>query len=165
MKARKIALFGMMVALAFIFSYLESLVAINGLLPGMKLGLANIVVMTALYLFGEKEAFAISLIRILLVGFSFGNMSTLLYSLAGGILSCVVMILAKKWNLFSTVGVSVLGALFHNIGQILVAVWMLESNVLFHYLPILMITGTVTGVLIGILGGEMNKRLLRIAYI
>lgn len=158
MKSKRVATFGVLVALAFIFSYIESLVAFSGLIPGMKVGLANIVIVLALYKLGEKEAFFISFVRIVLVGFTFGNMSTMLYSMAGGILSFLAMCIAKRTKLFSIVGVSILGAIFHNIGQIVIAIWMLESSVLVHYLPLLLLSGLITGIVIGIVGGELTKR-------
>ena len=158
MKSKRVATFGVLVALAFIFSYIESLVAFSGLIPGMKVGLANIVIVLALYKLGEKEAFFISFVRIVLVGFTFGNMSTMLYSMAGGILSFLAMCIAKRTKLFSIVGVSILGAIFHNIGQIVIAIWMLESSVLVHYLPLLLLSGLITGIVIGIVGGELKKR-------
>ena len=141
-----------------IISSIYSAVCFPGLIPGMKVGLANIVIVLALYKLGEKEAFFISFVRIVLVGFTFGNMSTMLYSMAGGILSFLAMCIAKRTKLFSIVGVSILGAIFHNIGQIVIAIWMLESSVLVHYLPLLLLSGLITGIVIGIVGGELTKR-------
>lgn len=159
MSSKKIATFGVLVALAFIFSYIEALIPFNLGVPGMKLGLANIVVLATLYLLGAKEAFVVSLIRVVLVGFTFGNLNTMIYSLAGGLLSFAVMALAKRLNLFSIIGVSVLGAIFHNVGQIAVAMIMLETSALIAYLPVLMAFGVVSGIVIGIVGGEITKRL------
>lgn len=158
MSTKKIATFGVFVALAFIFSYIESLIPFHFAVPGMKLGLANIVVLVALYQLGAKEAFVLSLIRVVLVGFTFGNMYSLMYSLAGGLLSYIMMLFVKKTKLFSIVGVSVVGALSHNIGQIIVAMYVLETKALITYLPVLMVMGSVTGVIIGILGSEIVKR-------
>ncbi|EOS25811.1 hypothetical protein C806_01938 [Lachnospiraceae bacterium 3-1] len=160
--AKKAAYMGMMVALAFVFSYLESLVPINFGIPGIKLGLANLVAIVALYTMGSKEACTLSLIRIILTGFTFGNPSSMLYSLAGGILSLLVMILAQKIKIFSVTGVSVLGGVFHNTGQILVAALVVENERLFYYLPMLMISGTIAGTLIGILAAILIKRLERL---
>ncbi len=159
MSTKKVATFGVLVALAFIFSYIEALIPFNFAVPGMKLGLANIVVLSTLYLLGTKEAFVVSIIRVILVGFTFGNLNTMLYSIAGGLLSFAVMALVKKFNLFSIIGVSVLGAIFHNVGQIGVAMIMLETKALVGYLPFLLAFGIVSGVVIGILGGEITKRL------
>ena len=121
--AKKTALGGMLVALAFVFSYIETLIPVNLGIPGAKLGLANLVVMVALYTLGAKEAFALSMVRILLTGFTFSSAAAMLYSFAGGILSYIVMVLAKKTGRLSVTGVSVLGGIFHNVGQILVAMW------------------------------------------
>lgn len=159
MSAKRLSTFGMLVALAFIFSYIELLVPFHFIVPGMKLGLANIVVVTALYLLGPRDALTISFVRIVLVAFTFGNLNTMIYSLAGGALSFIAMAMAKKIGTFSVIGVSVLGALFHNIGQIFVAMFMLETKTLVNYLPFLVIMSLVTGVLIGIVGGELTKRL------
>ena len=121
--AKKTALLGMLVALAFVLSYIETLVPVNLGIPGAKLGLANLVVMVALYTLGTKEAFALSMVRILLTGLTFSSMAAMLYSFAGGLLSFAVMYLAKRSKLFSATGVSVLGGISHNAGQILVAMW------------------------------------------
>lgn len=159
MKTKKIATYGLLVALAFILSYLESLFPIPIPIPGIKIGFANLVVMIALYGFGSTQAFVLSIIRIILVGFTFGNLSTMMYSLAGGLLSCLLMILFKKLKFFSMVGVSIIGGISHNIGQILMAILILESASIINYLPALLITGTITGTLIGIIGGLIEKRL------
>ncbi len=156
---RSIAVFGLLVALAFIFSYIESLLPVFGQVPGVKLGLANIVVIIAIYRLGSKEAFFIAMIRILLVGFTFGNLMMMMYSMAGGILSCMTMILLKYSKKFSLVGVSISGGVMHNVGQILMAILILETVELYHYLPVLIISGLVTGIVIGIVGAEITKRL------
>lgn len=162
MKTKKIAYTGLMIALAFVFSYIEFLLPINIGIPGVKLGLANLVIMVCFYLFGEKDAFILSVIRILLVGFTFANTAMMLYSLAGGILSFIVMVFAKKTQKLSMTGVSVLGGVFHNVGQILMAMFMLRTDSLLYYLPVLIVAGVVTGTLIGILGAMVTKRLKRL---
>ena len=124
--AKKTALLGMLVALAFVLSYIETLIPINLGIPGAKLGLANLVVMVALYTLGTKEAFALSMVRILLTGLTFSSMAAMLYSFAGGLLSFAVMYLVKRSKLFSAAGVSVLGGISHNAGQIFVAMWVLD---------------------------------------
>ena len=159
MSSKKVATYGMLIALAFIFSYVEMLIPFHFGIPGMKLGLANIVVIAALYSMGYKEAVFLSILRIFLVGFTFGNMYGILYSLAGGIMSYLVMVICKRTKLFSIIGVSVAGGVSHNIGQILVAMWVLDTSTLVYYLPVLFISGAVTGVLIGILGGSITKRI------
>lgn len=162
MSTKKIAYLGLLVALAFVFSYVEVLIPVNLGIPGAKLGLANLAIIVALYLLGEKNAFLLSMVRIVLVGLTFGNLASMLYSLAGGILSFLAMVLAKKTKRLSITGVSVLGGVFHNVGQIIVAMLILETSSLIYYLPVLMITGIVAGVLIGILGGMVTKRIQKV---
>ncbi len=157
-KTKRIALFAMFIALAFVFSYLESLVPFNIGIQGIKLGLANIVVVTAMYILSERDAFFISVVRIVLSGLTFGGVSTLIYSLAGGILSFAVMTLAKKCKKLSVTGVSVLGAIAHNIGQIAVAGAVMGTYRIVYYLPVLLVSGAVTGVVIGILSNIVISR-------
>lgn len=149
-KAKRIALFGMMVALAFTFSYLESSIPFNFGIPGVKLGLANLVVVVALYIMKPGEAFAIAIIRVFLAGLTFGNVYSIAYSLCGGILSFAVMLLMKKTKL-SVIGVSILGGIFHNVGQIIVAVIILETTKIAYYLLVLTVVGMFTGMLMGII--------------
>lgn len=163
MKSKNIATYGLLIALAFILSYVESLVPIPIPVPGIKLGLANLVVLAALYTMGVKDAFILSVIRIVLSGFTFGSPSVMLFSLAGGILSCVMMVLFKKSKLFSMIGVSIIGGIAHNIGQILVAIAVVENGSIIYYLPFLLISGVISGALIGILGGMIVKRLNRVS--
>lgn len=156
---KKIAFTGMFTALAFVFSYIESLLPINLGIPGVKLGLANLVVIVALYLIGVKSACILSMVRIVLMGFTFGNPASMIYSLVGGVLSLFVMILAKKIKFFSVTGVSVLGGVFHNIGQILIAIVVVETASLLYYLPILILSGTLAGVVIGMLAAVLIRHL------
>ncbi len=156
---KKIAFYGLLIALAFVLSYIESLIPVFVAIPGAKLGLTNLVVLVALERFGKKDAFIINMIRILLVGFTFGNTFSLLYSFAGGILSFLIMILLKKTKKFSLVGISVSGGVGHNMGQIIVAAFVLESGALIYYLPFLLVIGTIAGVIVGILSAEILKRL------
>lgn len=160
--AGMVAYYGVFVALAFVFSFVEVLVPISLGIPGIKLGLANIVVLTALYALGPRDAFFISCIRIVLVGFTFGNMASLLYSMAGGLLSWLVMCLLKKIKGFSMIGISLAGGISHNIGQIAVAALMLKTVSVMYYLPVLLIAGIITGILIGILGGMLLKVQLKL---
>lgn len=160
--AGRVAYYGIFVALAFVFSFVEVLVPISLGIPGIKLGLANIVVLTAIYAMGPRDAFFISCVRIVLVGFTFGNMASLLYSLAGGMLSWLVMCLLKKIKGFSMIGVSLGGGISHNLGQIFVAALMLKTTSVIYYLPVLLIAGTLTGVLIGVLGGILLKTQLKL---
>lgn len=149
--AKRAARIGIFVALAMVFSYIEVLIPFHFGIPGVKLGIANIVVVTALYQLGAKEAFMISLVRIVLMGILFGNGVSLIYSLAGGILSLGVMLICKKTNMFSVMGVSMAGGVFHNIGQLLAAAFVIKNTGVFYYLAVLGIAGLVTGFLIGFL--------------
>ena len=162
MKTKKIAYLGLLVALAFIFSYIETLIPINIGVPGAKLGLANLVIIVALYTIGEKNAFLLSMVRIVLVGFTFANLASMLYSLAGGILSFLAMCIAKRSGKLSTTGVSVVGGVFHNVGQILMAIWVVKTASLAYYLPVLIIAGLASGVAIGILGAMVTKRVKKV---
>lgn len=157
--AKKTALLGMLVALAFVLSYIETLIPVNLGIPGAKLGLANLVVMVALYTLGTKEAFGLSMVRILLTGLTFSSMAAMLYSFAGGLLSFAVMVLMKKTKKLSVTGVSVLGGIAHNAGQIFVAMWMLDTATLIYYLPVLAITGVASGTVIGLLAVMVIRRI------
>ena len=148
-KIKNIALFGMMVALAFTFSYLESLIPFNFGIPGVKLGLANIVVVIALYTMKPRDAFFIAIVRVFLAGLTFGNAYSIAYSLCGSVLSFTVMYLVKKTKL-SIIGVSMLGGICHNIGQIIVAAIIMKTIRIAYYLPVLLVAGLVTGMLLGI---------------
>lgn len=157
--ATKTAYYGVLIALALIFSYVEALIPIPipiGV-PGIKLGLANIVILIGLYVMGTKDAFIVSCLRIVLVGFTFGNMFSILYSLAGAILSWIVMVLCKKLKGLSIVGVSIAGGIAHNIGQIVVAAITMKTPGILSYLPVLLIAGTITGFVIGMLGDIILK--------
>lgn len=158
-KTPRLALLGMLVALAMVLSWLEAQIPVFVAVPGMKLGLTNLVVLTALYGMGAKEAVFLNFVRILLVGLTFGNMVSFLYSLAGGILSGIIMIGLKRTGRFSIVTVSVAGGVFHNVGQILIAMAILETASLVYYLPFLWLGGMVSGLLVGILGAQLVKRL------
>lgn len=157
MKASKIAQYGLLTALALVLSYLESLIPPLWV-PGVKLGLPNLAVVFALYRLGWKDACAISLVRVVLVTLLFGNGAALAYSIAGAALSLSLMGLLKKTGKFSTVGVSVAGGVSHNAGQILVAMALLETSRLAWYLPVLWVSGTIAGVLIGIVSGVLVER-------
>ena len=127
------------------------------------MGLANIVVVVALYTIGGKNAGMLSLVRVLLVGLTFGNFAMMLYSLAGAVLSFIMMYIAKRTKKLSITGVSVVGGVFHNVGQIIVAIFVLETSQLIYYLPFLIILGTISGVVIGILSGMICKR-VKVAF-
>ena len=160
-KGKNIALFGMMVALAFTFSYLESLIPFNFGIPGVKLGLANLVVVVALYTMKPGEAFFIAVVRIFLAGLTFGNVYSLAYSLCGGILRFAVMALLRKTKL-SIIGVSMMGGICHNIGQIIVAAIVMETARIAYYLPVLLAAGLITGLILGIVSKLITERVDKI---
>lgn len=162
--SKKVAMAGMFTALAMIFSYVEVLIPINLGIPGMKLGLANLVVVVTLYTMGVPMAFAVSMIRIMLVSMTFGSFSAMLYSMAGGLLSFCGMALLKKVPNFSVIGVSLLGGVLHNTGQLLVAMAVVENINLIAYLPPLMIAGMVTGILIGIVSAQVIPRIKKVLH-
>lgn len=159
----KTAFFGVYIALALILSYVEALIPISFGVPGIKLGLANLIIVIVLYKSRRiTDAFIISVIRIILSGFMFGNMFAIIYSLAGGILSLLVMVFLKSKGSFSLVGVSIAGGVFHNIGQLIVAMIVVETYKISFYLPVLLIAGLITGALIGVVAGEILKRIKNI---
>lgn len=157
--SKKVAVYGMLVALAFLLSYVETLIPFSFAIPGIKLGLANLVVITALYCLGEKGAFVISIVRIVLTGLTFTSLSVMLYGLGGGLLSFLCMVPAKRLTSLGITGVSVLGGVAHNLGQLLVAALVVRTGSLMYYFPALLAAGTVAGALIGILGGLVTERL------
>lgn len=162
MDSKRIARYALLVALAMVLSWLESLVPLSVAVPGVKLGLTNLVVLFALYRMSAADALTISLVRVVLVSITFGNAYAFAYSLAGAVLSFAIMLVMKKSGRFSTVGVSVAGGVGHNLGQIIVAALVLETGGIFLYLPALMISGIVAGVCIGIAGGLITERLKKI---
>ena len=153
------AYYGLLIALAFVFSYIESLIPFSVGIPGVKLGLGNLVSIITLYTLGWQAAAAVSLVRVILTGFTFGSMSMMMYGLAGAALSLLVMILSRHSDLFGITGVSIAGGVAHNIGQIAVAAMVLESGAIFYYLPVLLLSGSIAGAVIGFLGGLIVKRL------
>ena len=155
----KTAEYGLWLALALVLSYVESFIPLSFAVPGVKLGLANIVVLFALYRTGAVPALILSLLRVLLVSFMFGNAFALVYSLSGAILSWGLMSLLKKSGRFSPVGIGIAGGVAHNIGQLLCAMTVLETGRLAYYLPVLLVSGTVAGTLIGLAAGMTIKRL------
>lgn len=158
MKTRKIAYLGVFLALALILSYVESLIPFYFGIPGVKLGLTNLIVVVMLYCIGTKEAFGVSVARILLAGFLFGNLFSILYSLAGGVLSFIVMCLLKKTGRFHVISVSVTGGISHNLGQLIAAAFVVETYDIFYYMPFLLIAGVATGFVIGMLAQEFILR-------
>lgn len=151
---------GICVALALVLAYIEVLIPpLFSSLPGIKMGLPNIIIIFLLYRKGPVFAAIVSLVRILLVSMLFGNAMALMYSLAGGILSLTVMIILRRLKILSPVGVSVAGGVSHNIGQILVAIFVLSTVQVGYYLVALAISGTVAGIFIGLCGAFLIKRI------
>ena len=154
----KVAVFGVFTSLALILSYVELLIPINFGIPGMKLGLANLLVVILLYKGCPRDALLLSVIRILLSGLIFGNMFSIFYSLGGGLLSLAVMVFLKKTGQFTVAGISIGGGASHNVGQLLVAMFVVQTYQVGYYLPVLLIAGVITGAVIGILSAEVLKR-------
>ena len=150
---------GVFLALALICSYVESLIPISFGIPGVKLGLTNIVVVLMFYCIGAKEALAVSVCRIVLAGFLFGNLFSILYSLAGGLLSFLIMWAVKRTGKLGILPVSVCGGIFHNIGQLAVAALVVENYNVFYYLPVLLLAGAATGLAIGVVAQELIIRI------
>ncbi len=159
MKAKRVTFLGLSVALAMILSFVEHQIPALVAIPGIKVGLPNIVMVFLLYRVGWKETVTVSIIRIILVSMLFGNVQTMTFSIAGAVLSLAGMILLKKLNWFSCIAVSVVGGILHNIGQIIAAVFWTGTAEIAFYLPVLLISGTVAGTVIGILAGMMVKRM------
>ena len=156
-KSKTLALLGLCTAAAMILSYVESF--IPSIVPGLKIGLPNVVIVFVLYRVGWMSAAAVSMVRVGLTAMLFGNMLSLAYSLAGAVLSLAIMALLKKVGCFSVVGVSVAGGVSHNAAQIMVAAAVMSTRQVMYYLPFLIIGGTVAGILIGIAGGILLRRM------
>ena len=164
-KARETALMGLCVALAMIFSYVEVLLPpLLVAVPGVKIGLANVVILFVLYRFGAVNAVTVSLLRVFLLFLMFGNAVSLAYSAAGAVLSLAVMLLLKKTGLFSVVGVSVAGGIAHNVGQIVMAIFLLGVAEIGYYLIVLAITGCLFGAVVGFLGALAQRRIPKLPF-
>ena len=157
MSTKRLATDAMFLTLALVVSYIEVLIPIPVGIPGIKLGLANGVIMVLLFFTTWIRTLEISVIRVVLAGFLFGNPMTIAYSLAGGILSLIVMEILKKIKGFSSVGISVGGGVAHNIGQLSIAVILMENTKIYYYAPVLLLTGTIAGVMIGVLRVLVKK--------
>ncbi len=159
-KTKKVALLGILTSVALILSYIEAILPpIWPAVPGIKMGLPNIVIIFILYRFGVKEAAIVSFIRIFIVALLFGNVMTLAYSCTGAFLSIILMAICKKINVFSVVGTSIVGGVAHNAGQIIVAIFLFDTVQIGYYMAVLAVTGTIAGVFIGIAGAFLLKRL------
>lgn len=159
MNAGKVATYGMLIALAMVLSFLESMLPAFVAVPGVKLGLTNLVVMVALYRMHPSDALIINIIRIILVGLTFGNAFSIAYSIAGGVLSFLVMYILYRSDRFSAMGVGAAGGVAHNIGQIIVAMIVMRTTGVAYYLLVLIISGLIAGVVIGMVSGMVVKRL------
>lgn len=159
MSSKTLAAYGLFIALSMVLSYVEFLVPFSFAVPGVKLGLANIVTMFALYRLGKTQALVLSLVRVLLVSLLFGNAFALLYSLSGAVLSYLMMLLFIKTGRFGPIGVGIVGGVSHNVGQILCAMLLLETKRIVYYLPVLLISGTLAGLVIGLLAGMLVNRI------
>lgn len=160
----RVAYFGVFTALALMFSYIETMIPIQFGVPGIKLGFANIMIVIMLYKSSAKEALLLSIVRIMLSGFLFGNLSSILYSIAGGVLSLEIMTLLKKQGGFSVIGVSVAGGVSHNVGQLIVAMMVVETYQVGYYFPVLLVAGVLTGLGIGVVSQEVLKRIRNICF-
>ena len=158
-KTRKLTTLSLMVTFALVLSYVESRIPAFVAVPGVKVGLANIAVIFTLYKLGIKEAITISLVRVVLVSILFGNPISLIYSIAGAILSLTVMILLKHLTPLKEVAVSVTGGVMHNVGQITVASIILDTNVVTYYLPFLILSGTLAGIAVGTASAILIKKI------
>ncbi len=155
----------LMIALVFAFSYFESLIPLNFGIPGIKLGLSNLVILTALYTMKTSDAFIISIVRIILAGFLFNGTFAMIYSLVGGLLSFAVMYILKRIDKFTPIGVSAVGGTVHNLGQIIVAGFVMNTYRIIYYFPILMFSGLITGIINGIIASIIIKRINKIGEI
>ena len=149
--AQFVARVALLASLALIFSYVEAIIPYNPGIPGVKLGIANVVTVIALYKYGPREAVAVSVIRIVIAGLLFNGLFGMLYSLAGAALSLCGMVLLRKTNLFSVIGVSMAAGVLHNLGQLLVAAALIEDLRIFFYFPVLLFSGIAAGILVGII--------------
>ena len=157
--ARVVTYCAVLAALGLIFSYIEVLIPFNMGIPGVKLGIANLVVIVALYALGNRYAFAINIVRVVVAGLLFTGVFSMLYSLAGALVSFAGMVLIKKTGLFSVTGVSICGGVLHNLGQIIVASFIISNVKVFAYFPVLIISGVVSGAIIGVLAWLILRRL------
>ncbi len=158
-KTTKIAAMGVFLGVALVCSYIETLIPFFFGIPGMKLGLTNVVIILALYLYGPAEALGISVMRILLVSAMFGNAFSAAYSFGGGLISFLVMYLLYRFTKLAIMSVSVAGGISHNMGQLIVAAFIVDNQKILYYLPVLFIAGAVTGALIGIIASAVKDRI------
>lgn len=157
MSTRKLVLLALFSAVALVFSYFESLIPIHFAVPGIKLGLANVVSIVVLYCMGFPEALLVSVVRIILSAILFGNISIMLYSLAGALMSLVMMWLVSKLHFFTATGISICGGVAHNMGQIVIAMLFIKNQNIMMYAPVLIVSGVITGIAVGIVASFLLK--------
>ena len=157
MKTKKIAMLGLILAYAMILSYIESLIPFFGGVPGMKLGLPNMAIVYLIYRYGNTEAILINVLRIVLTGLLFGSMFGILFSISGAVISFIIMCLVKKMDILDIRGVSICGGVAHNIGQLLIAAFVVKTSGIMYYLPFLLISGSICGFLNGFIADIMTK--------
>ena len=158
-RSYKVSYIALMLAVAFVLSYIETLIPLSVGIPGVKAGLSNIPIMITLYTFGPLYAVMLSCVKVILVSVTFGSMSSFFYSFAGALLSIIAMTLIRKTDVFSTRGVSIIGGIMHNLGQIAVAIIIVENLKLLYYLPVLIISGVAAGLGIGLIADLIIKRI------
>ena len=158
-RVRKLAFSAMFAALALIFSYVEVLIPVPVPIPGVKLGIANLVILIAIYRLGFRYAFTINCVRIVVAGLLFSGVFGMIYSFAGGVLSIIVMLLLKRTGLFSMTGVSMAGGVAHNLGQLATACLIVSNVRLMSYFAVLLFSGLISGILVGMLAYVIEKRL------
>ena len=164
MKTKKVATLGLCIALSMVLSFIEHQIPPLVAVPGVKVGLPNLVMVFMLYKIGWKETAVVSLIRVVLVSMIFGSVVSMAYGLVGATLSLIGMTLLKKTKLFSTIAVSVVGGVLHNIGQIATACVVMGTAQIVYYLPVLLISGTIAGVVIGFVSGLLVKKLDKLKF-
>ncbi|MCQ2080090.1 MAG: Gx transporter family protein [Lachnospiraceae bacterium] len=161
----KVAYLGVLLAFSLILSYLDSLLMFFSSIPGVKLGLANLSVIVCLYLIDYKYAFILSILKAVLSSLLFGSAFSMIYSLGGAFLSIFFMIIFYKINIIHIITVSIIGGVFHNIGQLLVAIFILKDTSILYYFPILMISGLLTGAILGFVASIVNPYIKKIISI
>lgn len=159
MTTKKTAQLGVYIALAMILSYVESLIPFSFGIPGIKLGLTNVVTVIMMYTYGIPGALGVAVLRAVLSGFMFGNAFSIIYSVAGCVLSFIFMYILKKTNRFAIISVSAAGGVMHNVGQLIVAANVVKTYSVIYYAPVLIIAGVFTGIIIGIVSDEIVKRI------
>ena len=159
MNVKKMTTLSLIISVAMILSYIESLIPAFVAVPGVKVGLSNIATVFALYTLGAPYAIGVSLVRVLLSSLLFGTVASLIYSLSGALFALVVMITLKHINLFSEIGVSIAGGVMHNVGQVVAAALVMSTGAIAYYIPPLIVSGIIAGIAIGIVSGLLINRL------